>query len=105
MSDLTNEQIHEHARSEWLAVLSRLWIAIGREVDKRQLLVYEQALGMLPLGLLELAVNEVLYQHRYTSVPTIADVAEMARRIAGVASLHQAGEAWLCQRRPFAWRF
>jgi hypothetical protein len=104
MSDLTNE-IHEQARAEWLAVLSRLWIAVGREVDKRQLLVYEQALGMLPLGLLEQAINEVLYQHRYTSVPTIADIAEMAKRIAGVASLYQTGEAWLNQRRPYVWRF
>lgn len=104
MSDLTNE-IHEQARAEWLAVLSRLWIAVGREVDKRQLLVYEQALGMLPLGLLEQAINEVLYQHRYTSVPTIADIAEMAKRIAGSANLQQAGETWLCQRRPYAWRF
>lgn len=105
MDEIANQQIQDMARSDWLNVLARLWIASGREVDKRQLMVYEQALGMLPLGLLEAAVNEVLYQHRYASVPTIADVAEMAKRIAGVADLHKASEAWIAQRRPYAWRF
>jgi len=95
---------HE-ARMEWLKILSRLWIAIGREPDPRQIAIYEHSLGYLPMGLLEETINELLFRHRYNSIPTIAEIAEMAKQIAGVGDVRRAGEVWLANRNPFAWRF
>jgi|GEM_PF-5091244 len=104
IEDKSSAEWHE-ARMEWLKILSRLWIAVGREPDPRQIAVYEQALGYLPLGLLEETINELLFRHRYNSIPTIAEIAEMAKQIAGVGDVRRAGEAWLANRNPFAWRF
>ena len=104
MFDQENSSAWHDARIEWLKILSRLWFAIGREPDPRQIAIYEQALGYLPLGLLEETINELLFRHRYNNIPTIAEIAEMAKQIANVCDVRQAGEAWLA-KRTFAWRF
>lgn len=103
---ITQENTPEwlEARMEWLKILSRLWAALGREPDARQIAVYEQALGFLPVGLLEETINELLLRHRYNNIPTIAEIVEMAKKIAGVGDIRLAGEVWLANHKPYAWK-
>jgi len=71
---MTDEQIYQAARAEWIGVLLQLWDAIGKTADKKQLAVYVTQLGDIPLGVLEKVVQSVLADHTYHTVPTIGEI-------------------------------
>jgi hypothetical protein len=54
--------------------LTRLWDAIGKVADKKQLAVYIKELGCIPLGVLEQVVSRILAKHTFHTVPTIGDI-------------------------------
>jgi hypothetical protein len=76
---LTDEQIYQAARAEWIGVLLQLWDAIGKTADKKQLAVYVTQLGDIPLGILEKVVQSVLADHTYHTVPTIGEIWAIVR--------------------------
>ena len=63
-------------KSEWVGVLLQLWHAYGKKPDPAQVKTYVAQLGHIQLGMLEAAVAELLANHKYNSVPTIAEVLE-----------------------------
>lgn len=67
---------YEELRADWTGVLLQLWEAFGKVPDRKQLKVYAAQLGHLPLGLLEAGISHLLAEHRFNSVPTIAEVLE-----------------------------
>jgi hypothetical protein len=71
---LTDEEIHQAATEEWLGILSRLWIGVGKSPTSEQLTVYREMLGDIPLGLLERTVERAMREHRFANVPTIGNV-------------------------------
>jgi hypothetical protein len=77
----TDEQIHQAAVVDWTGVLSQLWAAIGKPVNQSQLKVYKKQLGDLPLAALEAVVSGLLKEHTYNTVPTLAEVWSMVRKI------------------------
>ena len=76
---MTDEQIYQAARAEWIGVLLQLWDAIGKTADKKQLAVYVTQLGDIPLGILEKVVQSVLADHTYHTVPTIGEIWAIVR--------------------------
>lgn len=71
---MTDGEIDQAALEDWLRILAQLWTAFGKLLDDAQLTVYQEHLAVLPLGLLETAVKRVIRDHRFNSVPTIAQV-------------------------------
>lgn len=71
---MTDEQIYQAARAEWIGVLLQLWDAIGKTADKKQLAVYVTQLGDIPLGVLERVVSDILADHTFHTVPTIGEL-------------------------------
>lgn len=71
---LNDTEIEAAITQEWLAVLTRLWDAIGKPVDMKRLMAYKQELGDIPLGLLEDAVSKVLRDNDWNTVPTIGAI-------------------------------
>lgn len=63
-------------KADWMRVLLQLWQAYGKAPDPAQVKVYAAQLGHLPLGLLEAGISRLLAEHRFNSVPTIAEVLE-----------------------------
>jgi hypothetical protein len=72
--DMTETEIHQSATQDWLRILARMWTAIGKTPDPAMLMIYQEELGDIPLGILEKAVSLVLRGHQYNNVPTIGDV-------------------------------
>jgi hypothetical protein len=60
---------HDLLLVEWLGILSELWKAVGKPLEKDRLEVYRHSLGEVPLGLLELAVRRVIRENTYHVVP------------------------------------
>lgn len=80
----------------WWEELSKLWIAVGIPVDPVRLAVYGDVLKPVPLGLLELAVAEVLQNHEYSNVPQVAEIWKVVRKLLGnPRDVPAAIEAWL----------
>lgn len=91
----TDEELYQSALEEWLGVLSRLWIAFDKPLDPERLTIYREALDVLPLGLLDLAVKRVIREHKFNSVPTIADVWSAVRKeLHNPPDLERAIHAW-----------
>lgn len=86
---LTNDEIEIMATEAWLGVLSQLWTAYGKTPTQAQLTLYSQKLGNIPLGLLEIAVDHVIREHRFSNVPTIGEIWE-----ALVAELHPVSKSF-----------
>lgn len=76
---MTDEQIYQAAKADWVGVLLQLWDAIGKTADKKQLAVYVTQLGDIPLGILERVVQSVLADHTYHTVPTIGEIWAIVR--------------------------
>jgi len=76
---MTDEQIYQAAKADWVGVLLQLWDAIGKTADKKQLAVYVKQLGDIPLGILERVVQSVLADHTYHTVPTIGEIWAIVR--------------------------
>ncbi len=67
----TDGQMLQWMNEEWLRVLVRMWDAVGRPVEAQRLDAYKRALGMVPIGLLELAVARALRENgSYQTIPT-----------------------------------
>ena len=65
---------YQAAYSEWLAIIKQLWIAIGKQVDGERLGVYAKSLETVPLGLLEVAIGNLLKSHEYANVPPVGEI-------------------------------
>jgi hypothetical protein len=70
----SEKEIYQEAVAEWTGVLTQLYDAIGKPVDKKQLAVFIKQLGRVPLGLLEQAISEILQNHSYNNVPTLGEI-------------------------------
>lgn len=98
---LTDDDIYQAQLEEWLKVLSRLWVSFGKQIDPAQFTIYQEMLGRLPLGLLELGIEQAVRVHAYNTVPTVAEVWQGVRKVLGnpnPAYLDQAIERW-CEQR------
>jgi hypothetical protein len=95
----TDEQIHQAANEEWLGVLSQLWIAFDKPLDPERLALYRNMFGDLPLGLLEQAVKRAIREHKFNSIPTVADVWSAVRKeLNNPADLDRAIKLWIESR-------
>ena len=73
-SKVTHEEAVAYIQAEWVRILTKLWDAIGKVADKKQLAVYIKELGCIPLGVLEQVVSRLLAKHTYHTVPTVGDI-------------------------------
>jgi len=82
--------------TEQCTILCHLWEAVGKPVDKGRLKVYADALGDVPLGLLELAVTRTLREAGgYNVVPTIGAVWEaLQKELGNPRDLARAMQEW-----------
>jgi len=91
----SDEDIWQMANEEWLGVLSRLWVAFDKPLEPERLTIYRNLLCNVPMGLLELAVHRTIREHKYNSVPSVADVwAAVRRELHNPYDLDQAIEIW-----------
>jgi len=77
----SDSEIYRMAKGEWLGILSQLWTAYGKPINKAQMELYIDKLGDVPLGVLEHAVNEVIKKHKFNSVPTLANVIDTLNKL------------------------
>lgn len=85
----------ETGLEEWLGVLSQLWTAYDKPIDSDRMQVYQKMLGKIPLGLLEKAVERVVSEHVYNSVPTVAQIWAAVRKELGTPyDMDQAIAEW-----------
>jgi hypothetical protein len=80
---LSNEEINDLAKKEWVGILERLWRAINKPLDPMQLEVYADELGEIPLGLLERAVGRCIRENQYTNIPSVGTIWQAVRRELG----------------------
>lgn len=73
---LSDQQIYNLALQDWTDILGKLWTAFGKPLNVDQLKVYREALADVPLGVLEHVVEETIKQHKFNSVPTLAELIE-----------------------------
>jgi len=73
---MTEQEVYDSMKAEWMAVLLQLWEAYGKVPDRKQFKVYVTQLGHLSIGQLEAGIAHMLTHHKYNSVPTIAEVTE-----------------------------
>ena len=71
---MNDEEIYEAAMSEWLGVLAKLWTAFGKTPVHEQMVVYQEMLADVPLGLLEKSVNRAIREHKFSNIPTSGEV-------------------------------
>jgi hypothetical protein len=72
---LSEEEFEQMMRAEWVAILSSMWLAIGKPVEDRRLNIYVQSFLGVPLGLLQAAISRTLREAGdYNLVPTIGAV-------------------------------
>lgn len=97
--ELSDEEIYQMALEDWLGILAKLWTAFGKPLDPEALQIYREMLAGVPIGLLEKAITRVIREHRFATVPTIAEVWTAIRKELGnpVIDLDQAIEGW-CER-------
>jgi hypothetical protein len=73
---MTEQEVYDSMKAEWMAVLLQLWEAYGKVPDRKQFKVYVTQLGHLSIGQLESGIAHLLTHHKYNSVPTIAEVVD-----------------------------
>jgi hypothetical protein len=104
---VTDDTIYQQALEDWLKVLSTLWTAYDKPVDPVRFALYSDMLRKIPLGLLEQAVERVVSEHVYNSVPTVAEVWVAVRKeLHNPFDLDQAIERWkeaLWYRAVYRW--
>ena len=71
----------KEANKEWDGVLVKLWTAFAKQLDLAQFKVYRDELADVPLGVLEHVVGEAIKRHRYSTVPTLAEIHEVLREL------------------------
>jgi len=91
-------EIYKGLMSEWVGILLQLWEAFGKVVDPKHLKVYIAKLKDVPLGILEHIVEIAIRNHRYNSVPTLAEI----RDVLNEYHPYYQNEVYLSSRsRPF----
>lgn len=71
----TDTELHNAAMKEWAGVLAQLWDAYDKPLDANRLKLYKRQFSIIPLGLLERAVDRAIREHsKYNSVPTVGNV-------------------------------
>jgi hypothetical protein len=80
---MTDEQIYQAAKAEWLGILAQLWIAIGKPIEQDRLNIYAAQLEDVPMGLLEKAIDRLLKEHIYSNVPNVGVIWEILRKELG----------------------
>ncbi len=66
--------LHREIQALIMAALNRLWSVIGRKADPQQLTIYFEFFQDYPPEVLRKAVDHVIGNHKYTSIPTIAEI-------------------------------
>lgn len=94
----SDEKIYQAAKAEWVGVLLQLWEAYGKQPDPKQLQVYIKQLGDVPMAILEDAVALLLKEHKFNSVPTLAEIWDAIKRNNGGSDDLQV------QTKPWVWR-
>ena len=79
----SDEKIYQAAKAEWTGVLLQLWEAYGKQPDPKQLKVYVKQLGSVPMQTLEETVAILLREHKFNSVPTLAEIWAVIRKLNG----------------------
>lgn len=96
---MSTDECYDAAVQEWLEVLAQLWVAFGKALDGEQMIIYQKNLKVVPLGLLDQAINRVIREHRFSSVPTVAQVwAAVRTELHNPVDLDYAIESWLDQQ-------
>lgn len=94
----SHEDIYQQALQEWIDILSQLWTAFGKPVDADQMIIYQRSLSVLPLGLLDAAVQRVIREHEFNNIPTVAEVWKAVRKELGnPVNLDRAVQSWCDQ--------
>lgn len=70
----SEKEVYNMANAEWVSILTQLWDACGKPVEKQRLSVYRKQLEDVSLGVLEKAVKHLLREHVYSNVPTIGEI-------------------------------
>lgn len=68
--------LHQEVRLRIITALARLWQAIGKPVNKDQMQIYYHAFAGYPPDVVERGVEAILKTHRYSNIPTLADMIE-----------------------------
>jgi hypothetical protein len=97
---ISEEDCQQAALEDWLEVLSRLWVAYDKPLDPIRLVLYQNMLGKLPTGLLELAIEQTVKVHgKYNNVPTVGEVWDAVRVVLhNPHNLDQAIEDWSARK-------
>jgi hypothetical protein len=74
---------YQDALIEWTGVLAQLWTAIGKPIDPDRLRIYRDQLKFVPQGLLELAINRVMRESTWHTVPAIGVIWQAIRKELG----------------------
>lgn len=80
-------------RLDFVEVMAMLSAGIGKPMADDQLEVYFDLLGDLPVEVLRMAAKTVLLEHRYSTIPTIAELRQLATEIMHPELKMDAGEA------------
>lgn len=85
IEDVSEEEIHRAAMSEWVEVIAQLWDSVGKplEEDKAQMRRFEtycKQLSNVPLGLLEIGVNYAIANNTFSVVPPVGKVFDGIRK-------------------------
>lgn len=68
--------LHLENKRRIIEALSGLWKAIGKPVNKDQMQIYYHAFAGYPPDVVERGVEAILKTHRYSNIPTLADMIE-----------------------------
>lgn len=68
--------IHREVKIRIISALGKLWQAIGKPINREQMQVYYHAFANYPPEIIEKGVESILKKHRYTNIPTLADLIE-----------------------------
>lgn len=82
--------LHREIRKLLMDALMKLWYAIGKEVDVNQFRVYVDEFDGYPPEVIDQAVSHLLKTHRYTSIPTIAEIHEAIEAVVQPMFVHYA---------------
>ena len=70
----TDKEIRDMAMPDWVGTITRLWEAVGKTVDNKQLAVYVKELSGIPLELIEIIVSKMVRSNTWNSVPSIGAI-------------------------------
>ena len=93
--ELISDEAYQEALDEWIGVLSRLWTACGKIPDTDRLVLYQEELAIVPLGLLQKAVSRAIREHAYNNVPTVGELwAAVRKELGDPHDIEQAISDW-----------